>query len=754
MFAIDAIFSSWTWQPWLAGTLLFCSAIYVRGWLELRRRSTAHWHGYQPAAFLLGLGTIYFALASPIDTFAAFLLQVHMTQHLLLMMVAPPLVWLGSPFFPLLRGLPSEIRRYWIAPILRWRPLTRLAGAITHPVAALLVFIAANWLWHLPATYELALANSAWHHVQHFCFLAAGLVFWFPVVQPYPTRPTWSLWLLAPYLILADVQNTLLAAFLTFSDHVWYPFYLSMPRLGGVSALADQAAAGVLMWVPGSIVFLVPLGWIGVRLMTGVPAARRRADLQVTRARERFDLLKVPGIGHALRSVRVQRVVQFVALLIVAAVIVDGFRGPQVAAMNLAGVVPWIHWRGLLILALLFFGNLFCFGCPFILPRTILRRWIAPRIEWPRWLRTKWLAVALLGTFLWAYEAMALWNSPWITAWIAVGYFGAATVIDCIFKGASFCKYVCPIGQFNFVQSLTSPLEVRVREPEICTSCRSHDCIRGSESAGVPVASGCQLQLFQPRKAGNLDCTFCLDCVRACPHDNVGVLAAAPATTLWRDGPRSGIGRLTNRLDLAVLALLLVFGAFVNAAGMVAPVVELERQLRWLGVAASSIFYLVFLVVVPLIALIAVGLASRSLVGNAESLRRHLCRFAWALVPLGFAMWLAHYSFHFFTSYDAIVPVAQRFATDWGLASFGSSNWVCTCCQAAPGWLLHGEILALDCGLLVSLYVAWRNSLSLTGSRGRAMSVALPWAALIVALYAIGVWILFQPMEMRGTLGG
>src|SRR4029077_2596120 len=191
-----------------------------------------------------------------------------------------------------------------------------------------------------------------------------------------------------------------------------------------------------------------------------------------------------------------------------------------------------------------------------------------------RWLRSKWLAVLLLGVFLWAYEAFALWDSPWWTAWIALGYFVAAFVVDGFFRGAAFCKYVCPIGQFNFVQSLVSPLEVSIRDPEVCAACDTKDCIRGGN--GVP---GCELNLFQPRKASNMDCTFCLDCIHACPHDNIGILAETPGGELWRDRLRSGLGRFGTRPDLAALIVVLVFGAFANAAGMVAPVLEWQGQL-------------------------------------------------------------------------------------------------------------------------------------------------------------------------------
>ena len=199
----------------------------------LRRRDPRRWHGGRLAAFLGGLAAIFLALASPIEPFAGLLLQVHMVQHLLLMMVAPPLLWLGAPLFPLLAGCRGPSASYWVAPLLRSPPLRRLFGRLTHPLTALVLFVAATWLWHVPPLYELALRSSGWHYLQHVCFLGTALLFWYPVVRPYPGRPRWSLWLLFPYLFLADVQNTVLSALLTFSDRVLYPYYAEVPRLAG-----------------------------------------------------------------------------------------------------------------------------------------------------------------------------------------------------------------------------------------------------------------------------------------------------------------------------------------------------------------------------------------------------------------------------------------------------------------------------------------------------------------------------------------
>src|SRR5579864_2263110 len=249
---LDAFLRSWPSEPWVLFSLLLTGGVYLRGWLALHRRDARRWPRGQPVAFCAGLSAIFLALASPIEPFTSLLLQVHMLQHLLLMMIAPSLLWLGAPLFPLLLGLPRSVRRHWAAPLFRWPALRKTFEMATHPVPALLLFTTATVLWHLPPLYELALGSSGWHYFQHTCFLGTALLFWYPVIRPYPSRPRWPLWLLIPYLILADLQNTVLSAVLTFSDAPLYSYYVNRPRLGNLSLLEDQAAAGVLMWVPGS----------------------------------------------------------------------------------------------------------------------------------------------------------------------------------------------------------------------------------------------------------------------------------------------------------------------------------------------------------------------------------------------------------------------------------------------------------------------------------------------------------------------
>jgi cytochrome c oxidase assembly factor CtaG len=256
------LFDSWSLDPWVVGHLALAAGIYMRGWLRLHARVPQRFGTGHLAAFLGGLTAIAVALESPLHALGAQLLQAHMVQHLLLMMVAPPLLWLGAPLLPMLQGLPRGILRRWVGPFVRWPPLAYTGQWLVQPSIAWVVFVASTWAWHTPALYERALTSEVWHHVQHVCFLTSALAFWRPVLHPWPSRPIVAPWAIVLYLILADLQNTVLCAWLVFAERLIYPWYAAVPRLWGISALNDQAAAGAIMWVPGSIAFLLPIAWI------------------------------------------------------------------------------------------------------------------------------------------------------------------------------------------------------------------------------------------------------------------------------------------------------------------------------------------------------------------------------------------------------------------------------------------------------------------------------------------------------------
>ena len=301
---------------------------------------------------------LFLANDSPLDAFDSLFLAAHMTQHLLLMMIAPPLLLLSNPLLPMLRGLPKPFVKEGLGPFLSWKPLKHFLAWLTSPIPAWLVFAASTVLWHVPKLYELALSSPAWHGVQHACFFWSGVLFWWPVIQPGPGKPRWPKWMAIPYLLLADILNTLLSVVFVFSGHLLYPSY-GVVRASNLGALEDQTLAGLIMWVPGSIVYLVPAFVLVMGLFT---SSRMQASTAPRRVRLSASQKSPAWWKHAPL---LRRLAQVGMLLVAIAVVADGFRGTPVAALNLAGVLPWIHWRALSMVALLLVGNLFCLGLSF-----------------------------------------------------------------------------------------------------------------------------------------------------------------------------------------------------------------------------------------------------------------------------------------------------------------------------------------------------------------------------------------------------
>ena len=765
----DAVFSSWNLDPWLLIPALVIGLLYARGWSRQYKRAPHRFGFPQLISFYAGLITVLLALISPLDTFAGWLLTVHMIQHLLLMMVAPPLILYGNPYLPLLAGIPRRFAKDGLAPFLASVTLRRVGRFVTHPFFCWTAFVFTTIAWHTPPMYQLALNSPTWHATEHACFLTTALLFWSPIIQPYPLVPQMPRWTVIPYLFLADFQNTALSAFLIFYERVLYPAYATVPRIAGMTVLEDQAAAGAIMWVASSIFFLIPVGLITIDVLSQkqTPLLRKRpivwqsqlrnsTERQAAKHRPRrrtaIDLLSLPLIGSILRWRYFRRSVQAVMFLMAIMVVADGFFGPQVGAMNLAGVLPWTHWRGLSVIALLAVGNVVCMACPFNFVRDLGRRLLPASWSWPRRLRSKWIAIALLFIFFWAYEAFDLWDRPRWIAWLIVGYFTGAFVVDGLFTGASFCKYVCPVGQYQFFQSLISPVEVGVRSLKICNTCTTHDCLRGNAQQ-----RGCELQLFQPQKTSNMDCTLCLDCVHACPHENVSLLATLPGTQLVRIAGRKRSLRWFRRFDGAVLIFLLVFAAFINAGSMIVSVQRWEQLLQSTfqsGLFHTVLFasYLLALIVVPGILVAGCVWLARFLSRRQIRWREAVTTFAQAFVPLGFSMWLGHFSYHLLSGSLTAMPVIQRAGMSVGLSMLGKPDWSLSSRMFMADWVPSLQLLLLGLGLLFTLYIGWRLACSFRLRFARTLGMAAPWAVLALLLYSAGAWIILQPMQMRGMM--
>lgn len=271
------LFTDWD-IPWVVtSTIAITAWVYSRGWLLIHHTRPAQFTAWRLAAFLGGIVALFFAVASPLDTLSESLLFMHMAQHFVLMSIAPPLIVLGAPLVPMLRGLPRWLIRL-LRPLFAARLFQSTGRLLTRPRTAWLVMNAAYIGWHIPRAYEFALASETWHNFEHACFFFTNLMFWWPIIQPWPSHLRHSRWFAIPYLLLADLVNTGVSAFLCFSGRLLYPSYGEIAHPFGLSALNDQIAAGAFMWVCGSTVFLLPAIAVTVHLLSSSAGPTRESD--------------------------------------------------------------------------------------------------------------------------------------------------------------------------------------------------------------------------------------------------------------------------------------------------------------------------------------------------------------------------------------------------------------------------------------------------------------------------------------------
>jgi putative membrane protein len=258
-----------SWSPLLAiisALLVVTALVYLRGWLCLRNAFPNLIPSWRLAAFMSGLFLVWTAVASPLATLDHQALTIHMMKHLLLMTVAAPLVLAGAPVFPLVCGLPKLFIKTH-APFANL-PARWLERCLMHPVLCWLAGTAAVIGWHLPVAFQLGM-RARWVHVlEDVCFLAAGLLFWWPIVQSSRSATRSPGWYVALYLFLATLPCDILSAFLVFCNRLVYPFYLSTPQLFSLSPLQDQECAGALMWVWVTFAYLIPAVAITVQILS------------------------------------------------------------------------------------------------------------------------------------------------------------------------------------------------------------------------------------------------------------------------------------------------------------------------------------------------------------------------------------------------------------------------------------------------------------------------------------------------------
>ena len=253
---LDFWLTQWNWEPSILIATVLITGLYLYAIGPLRKRYFPEEpvKTGQTVSFLLGIFFMFLSLVSPLDELGdSYLFSAHMVQHLVLTMIGPPLLVIGTP-------------GWFIKPLVRNKIAFRVAKALTYPAVAFVLYNVDFWLWHSPPLYNATLENQNIHILEHLTFIIFGILNWWPMFSQSKNLPRLSIGGQVLYLFLSGMPSVLLGAGLTFSPPLYAP-YIAAPRVWGISAATDQQLGGLIMWVPVSISYIVVMSVLFIRWM-------------------------------------------------------------------------------------------------------------------------------------------------------------------------------------------------------------------------------------------------------------------------------------------------------------------------------------------------------------------------------------------------------------------------------------------------------------------------------------------------------
>jgi len=247
--AAREVMTWWSWEPVVIALLAVTAALYAIGLARMGQVRT-----WQAISFFCGWLALVIALVSPLDALGEILFSAHMAQHEVLMIVAAPLLVLGRPLVAMLWAMP----RGWRVPIANTtqsKPIAAIWHFVTAPLTAVALHAIALWIWHLPSLYQATLRSDFIHSLQHLSFLFTAALFWWALIHGRYGRLGYGAAVF--YVFITSMHSGALGALLTLSPNLWYPIYGKTTAAWGLDAIEDQQLAGLIMWIPAGVIFLV-----------------------------------------------------------------------------------------------------------------------------------------------------------------------------------------------------------------------------------------------------------------------------------------------------------------------------------------------------------------------------------------------------------------------------------------------------------------------------------------------------------------
>jgi len=455
-----------------------------------------------------------------------------------------------------------------------------------------------------------------------------------------------------------------------------------------------------------------------------------RARPAITTRGWRVDLTRNPLLGRLLRWRGFQPFLMLILLFGFVLALLTSFFGTPVGSKNFAIVYVWIVWWALLKVVLVpLTGRLWCTICPIPGPGEWLQRrgilvkrpgkpWTLGK-KWPRKLANAWPQNAsLLGVMLFSPIILTV---PLASGIVLLAFILLAVVLSLVFERRSFCRYVCPVGGFIGLYSTVAPLELRVKDREVCRQHKAKECYFGSETG-----HGCPWQVQPWRLERNVHCGLCTECLKTCPKDNVAVNARPFGSDLFVKSGRC--------LSEAYTALVMLTSVLIYSAIFLGPWGWLKDWARDASLSGKGLYAVVFLsinlIVVPGLFLLAIALSRRLSRLQDISLKQLFVDQAYALVPMGLSMWIAFsLSFLFTSGSYAISVLSDPFGWGWDLFGTRSYPWTPYLPQVVP----YLQIATLVAGLVISITVAYRIARERGSHKGHTIRGLIPVSAFLSA---------------------
>ena len=511
----------------------------------------------------------------------------------------------------------------------------------------------------------------------------------------------------------------------------------------GVDVQGGHSMEGIPTWMAMiSLSFIIVLSHVLLR-----QKRKKQQRTEEEKVAQRPGLLHFAPIRALVQKSYFPLLLQAVSVSLFLLILATGLFGNQRG--SIATVLTWTWWWALLVFIILAMGKAFCSICPWEALASLATslslksriKKIGFELRWPTWARNIYPALALFVLLTWIELGHEVTHSPAITATLGAAMAGMAILAALFFEKRSFCRYACLVGRVSGIYALFSPVELREKSQEVCRSCVSVACVKGSETA-----TGCPTNLFPGHLRENTYCTLCTECIRACPHNNLDIRARPFAADLL--GPKK------HRWDEAFMAMVLLALTSFHGVTMTPQWGVVNDWIRaQTGMGRLTVFtaLMAVLVAVPIILFWGSAAISRFFIGSgAPKLGKIVKGLAYAVIPVALFYHLAHNSMHFFMEGQKIIPLLSD-PFGWGWDLFGTAGQTYSPLLAL-GTIWWVQVVFIVVGHAYGVVIADRIGRTLFAARGTVLRGLIPFIALMVLFSSFSLWLIAQPMEMRSGM--